>query len=137
MSLEAWLQDAVQQNQVQEDHLSPDELTLKKLLQTQRQSRQEAERAAQFAEQALLDDPADQEPDAESQALIHAIDELSQQLGALKTSDQPKPADRPQARPARQTILDIQEDAQTVEELRARILALKERIVPSDATPHE
>lgn len=157
MSLEAWLQDAVQQNQVQEDHLSPDEQTLKKLLQTQRQSRQEAERAAQFAEQALLDDPADQEPDAESQALIQAIDELSQQLGALKTSDQPKPADRPQARPARQSILDsfvepaapdtsdtsgtpetaVQEDAQTVEELRARILALKERIVPSDATPHE
>ncbi|WP_306259709.1 hypothetical protein [Pararhizobium sp. IMCC21322] len=157
MSLEAWLQDAVLQNEAQEDHLSPDELTLKKLLQTQRQSRQGAERAAQVAEQALLDDPTDQEPDAESQALMHAIDDLSQQLGALKAFDAPKQADRPELRPASQAVLDshveaavpnpsdtsdapenaIQEDAQTVEELRARILALKERIVPSDTTPPE
>lgn len=163
MSLEAWLQDAVRQNEVQEDHLSPDELTLKKLLQTQRQSRQEAERATHVAEQALLDDPADQEPDAESQALIDAIEDLSQQLGALKASDEPKSADRPQESPTRQahpatqaapeshveadapftsdtsSASDhaIQEDAQTVEELRARILALKERIVPSDAAPLE
>lgn len=145
MSLEAWLQDAVQQNQTQDDHLSPDELTLQKLLQTQRHSRLEAEHAALAAEQALLSNPAEEEPDAESQALIDAIDDLSQQLSALKATDasnavdnapisQPLPVPRIEADTPKHAL---HEDAQTVEELRARILALKERIVPSHADPFE
>ncbi len=155
MTLEAWLQDAVRQNETQEDHLSQDELTLRKLLETQRQSRVEAERAAVTAKQALLDTPDDVETDAESQALIDAIEDLSQQLSALKSNDRIKSSSPAQTTEpvssvplssghlsddqaeADETHLAIEEGAHTIDELRARILALKERIVPSEADPFE
>lgn len=141
MSLEAWLQNAVSQNESQEDALSADELTLRKLLETQRQSRVEAERAAVAAEQALLDNSDALEADAESQALIDAIEDLSQQLSALKSSDRiESSAQTPAFEPVSHDTIEpdaadlaLQEGAHTVDELRARILALKERIVPSDA----
>lgn len=132
MSLEAWLQDAVRQDEHRE-HLSPDELALKKLLQTQRQSRLQAERAALVAEEALQGELEDHDTDPDSEALISAIDDLSAQLNALKTPQEPD-ADTEPVRPAvesRAQAADRGElqGASTIDDLRARILALKQRIV--------
>ncbi len=164
MTLEAWLQDAVRQNESQEDELSPDELTLQRLLETQRQSRVEAERTAATFEETLLNPSGADVTDAESQALIDAIEDLSQQLSALKAKDQRGRAH--QAQSQTQTVeptatvsvspeafsepdnaseadnVALEEGAHTIDDLRARILALKERIVPTEAvsfaqaTPH-
>lgn len=164
MTLEAWLQDAVRQNENQEDDLSPDERTLQRLLETQRQSRVEAERAAATFEETLLNPSGEDVTDAESQALIDAIEDLSQQLSALKAKDpggrghqaqsQSQPAEPAATAPVSPQAfsesdngsevdnLALEEGAHTIDDLRARILALKERIVPTDAgsfaqaTPH-
>lgn len=155
MTLEAWLQDAVRQNETHEDELSQDERTLQRLLETQRHSRLEAERAAATFEEALLDPTGEDVTDAESQALIDAIEDLTQQLSALKTRDQAGLADQTQSQPrasrpaASPPVLPqdfsdldseseadsvaLEEGAQTIDDLRARILALKKRIVPIEA----
>tara|TARA_R110002124_G_scaffold165299_3_gene332680 strand:+ start:1616 stop:5323 length:3708 start_codon:yes stop_codon:yes gene_type:complete len=133
MSLEAWLQVAVRQDE-DRDHLSPDEKTLKKLLQTQRHSRLEAERAAFVAEEALQDEFEEADTDADSEALINAIDDLSAQLNFLKTPEEPDFDDNLQL-PASDGAADDDEvhrlhgDGSTVKDLRARILALKQRLV--------
>nr|WP_306263713.1 hypothetical protein [Pararhizobium sp. IMCC3301] len=133
MSLETWLQVAVRQDE-NRDHLSPDEKTLKKLLQTQRHSRLEAERAAFVAEEALQDELEEPDTDADSEALISAIDDLSTQLNFLKTPEEPNTEDNPQLPAAEGAAEDdevyrMQGGGSTIEDLRARILALKQRIV--------
>lgn len=156
MSLESWLQEAVQQDHSRDD-ISQDEHALKRLLVTQRNSRAQAERAALLAQEELHQQThlheAGDKADADALALIEAIDDLSAQLISLKEnrpdSDpqeasamealEPMAATTPaQIREAEAPLSDTRQaeaaetaahtDAQAFDSLKARIAALKGRL---------
>lgn len=154
MSLETWLQEAVQQDQTREE-FSENENTLKKLLLAQHNSRADAERAALLAQEELHksthQEPVESNVDADALALIHAIDDLSAQLNSLKdpATEQEKQLTEPEATSIEAEIVIEAEldakyistpepEAQAFDNLKARISALKERIAAEplpEATP--
>lgn len=137
MSLETWLQEAVQQDQSRDD-FSENENTLKKLLLTQHNIRADAERAAFLAQEELHKSTHNGElesnSDADALALINAIDDLSEQLSSLKptASSQVDEVPEPEVQSVQTPVVDepqpLASDAQAFDSLKARISALKERI---------
>lgn len=146
MSLETWLQEAVQQDQTREI-FSENENTLKKLLLTQHNSRADAERAALLAQEELHqnthNDPVDEDLDADALALIHAIDDLSAQLSSLKApaSEHVEELPEPKASVVETAAVEdtpvVASDTQAFDSLKARIAALKERIAAEPHAPIE
>ncbi|MEP0521498.1 MAG: hypothetical protein ABJO09_06115 [Hyphomicrobiales bacterium] len=149
MSLETWLQEAVQHDHSREA-FSENENALKKLLLTQHNSRADAERAALLAqqelEQSVMKAPAEEDLDADAIALIHAIDDLSEQLNGLKspTSEQTDDVQASKAKiaavieeAAQSEIPPATSDTQALDSLKARISALKDRIADGSHTLEE
>lgn len=138
MSLETWLQEAVQQDQTREE-LSDNENTLKKLLLTQHNSRADAERASLLAQEELHksthQEPVENDVDADALALIHAIDDLSAQLTSLK-GPAPEQAQQLSELETSSSVVEVETEhtptlkpeAQAFDNLRTRISVLKERI---------